>query len=102
MSKQQINIDIIETTDITLATSLLCYEDVVLMGTEACGEDREGRPLCQFTLGHPSPGYLDSLVKRHQQEPDGLMVGSRRYDLKKGTLVVPEIHRIRGQHPRGR
>lgn len=96
MSKQQM-VDIFETTDMTLATALLCFEDVVLMGSEACGVDKQGRALCRFLLGHPHPGYLESLVKRHQEEPEGLGVGSRRFDQKRGAIIVPAIHALRGR-----
>ena len=94
--RNQVMMDVHETTDMTLATALLCKEDVVLMATEPKGADHLGRPLCQFTLGHPATGYLEKLVHEHESEPDGLQVGAKLFDKKKATLIVPAIHAIRG------
>jgi hypothetical protein len=100
MSKNQAVLETFETRDMTLVTALLCHPDVVLLGTEQCGLDRTGRPLCMFTLGHPTPSHLADLARRHEAEPDGLNVGSRLFDMKKSTMVVPAIQAIRGRQPR--
>lgn len=96
MPKINVMMDCISVDDLTLATSLLCQEGAVLVDKEITGKDRNGLPLCSFIIGHPTPGFLEDLATKHRESEDGLMVGSKRYDLKRATVIAPAVREVRG------
>ncbi len=86
------------TEDITEATTLVCFDDVVLVGKELAGQDKRGRPLCRFVIGCPDSKRLTELVDQHRSLPYGLQVGTKLYDARKREIITPAIQEIRELH----
>ena len=77
---------VLDTTDITLACSLLCFDgfslaDVVALPPQA----PNGRVYCRFSIVCP-PEKLKDMERTHQQTKDGIQVGARLYDRRKKEL----------------
>ena len=99
--EESVSMSIFKTDDLTLATTLLCFEGVCLLDRELAGQDKRGRPLCRFVIGSPDGEQLEDLVKRHNNSEEGLPVGTKKYDLTRRRFITPVIQEVRelsGQH----
>ena len=93
MATEEKTFTIYPTENLNLATTLLCHEGIMLeqVIAQSLPEHlkKQGRmPRCTWHIASADEAMLQGLVDQHERQPEGLQVGTKKYEDVRANTVV--------------